>query len=200
MKVIKIVGIIVLSPVLLFICVGIGLSNDIKVERSIEIKATTAEIHALVGDLSQWPLWSPWHEVDPSVIITIGDKNQGVGAEQSWAGNNGSGRLVFTSDDSEKGIAYDLWIDNYVMPSKSTIAYESMDNGTRVTWRLEGRESGVVMGGYRAKITMMFCGMGFDLGLQKLDEALNPEAAVEVSTSLPSEILSPDQTTINRTE
>jgi hypothetical protein len=176
-KVLKIIGIITLSPVLLFVCVGIGLSNDIEVRRSRDIKASIDEIHAFVGNLEKWPNWSPWHEVDPSIIITIGAKKQGVGAEQTWTGNNGGGRLVFTQVDTHNGIAYDLWIDDYAMPSKSTIAYEAIDEGTRVTWILNGRESGVVMGGYRAKITMMFCGMGFDVGLEKLDDATHPSSA-----------------------
>lgn|GEM_PF-547723 len=176
MKALKVIGIVLLSPLLIFVCVGIGLSNDIEVRRSLVIKATVAEIHAYVGNLEKWPDWSPWMEVDPSVMVTIGDKSEGVGATQSWEGNNGGGRLVFTDVDPAKGIAYDLWIDEYVMPSNSTIAYQTIDGGTRVTWVLKGREPDAVMGGYRAKITMMFCGMGFELGLNKLNNAINPPA------------------------
>ena len=38
----------------------------------------------LVGDLTQWPEWTPWQEMDPKMQTTFGEQTTGVGAHQSW--------------------------------------------------------------------------------------------------------------------
>ncbi|MCB0360354.1 MAG: hypothetical protein KDD44_11985, partial [Bdellovibrionales bacterium] len=92
--------------------IGLFLPTNFVVLRTTSIAAPTETIYPLVNDLTQWQRWEPWSEMDPSIKISRGDITQGVGATQSWVGNDGSGSLRITHSSPETGIAYDLSFDS----------------------------------------------------------------------------------------
>ena len=98
----KIFGVILI----IFVVVGFILPNQIEIKREIEIDASTSVIHKYVNNLDNWPKWSPWLELDPSIQTIIDDIHEGVGASQSWLGKSGGGKLTFTESSIDKGVVY----------------------------------------------------------------------------------------------
>ena len=164
-------GIIFGFLVSVFIVTGLLLPSTFSVSRSIEIRADQATIHHYVGELENWDLWTPWKELDPSVVVTLGERTSGIGASQSWTGKDGDGSLTVIMSSPDKGIKYDLLFDDSDS-CESTVSYSPassmMKNKTRVTWAIQGEMTTPVIGGYIAIIMDTFTGDMFDRGLNKL--------------------------------
>ena len=60
MVIVKWVLIVVAVLVALVVLIGLMLSPAYRVERSVVVDATPAQVHALVGDLARWEEWTPW--------------------------------------------------------------------------------------------------------------------------------------------
>jgi len=69
--------------------------DDFTVQRSTSIKAEPAKIYPLLVDFSQWPAWSPWEKLDPTMKRTLSGKVSGPGAVYAWDGSSkvGAGRM-----------------------------------------------------------------------------------------------------------
>lgn len=164
----KIIRFVFWFMVLVFFA-GLFLPQDYRVSRSVEIKSAAATIHHLTADLKQWPRWSPWLELEPSVKVTLGDKTSGVGANQSWTGNSGGGRLIFLASSPQSGIIYNLWFEEAKMPAISHINYITTGAGTtRVEWNIEGDIQVPVIGFYLALAMDSMIGPAFEQGLNNL--------------------------------
>ena len=164
----------VLAVLLVLAGVGFVLPTDFAVAKSVTIDAEPAQVHAWVGDLQKWPEWGPWHEDDPTMVTTLGDKTVGVGANQSWTGKDGDGELTLTESDPATGIAYDMAfiMDGERYPSSAVMSYEKVDGGTQVTWSMEGDVGGMmppVIAGYMNTFMMKgSIGDMFERGLAAL--------------------------------
>lgn len=164
--------------VLLLVAAGLATPSDYSVEHKVVIDATPAEVHAYVGELRKWPDWAPWHEDDPTIETTFGEKTTGVGAHQSWTSKDGEGELTFTRCDPVSGIAYDMNFmpdEETVSPAKSAMDYRVVDGGTEVTWSMQGDWAGVmppVLDGLMKLFTPMIMGGMFDTGLANLKTAV----------------------------
>ncbi len=160
------------SLIVLFIITGLFLDNKVNVTREIEINATTQEIHEYVNDLSKWPLWSPWADLDPTIETAVSSVSTGVGASQSWKGQSGSGSLTFTESSPYKGIVYDLTLDGDPTLYSAGIRYTSNGNTTKVVWFMSGEMQPIIIGNYFAQLMDTFVGDSFANGLQKLKTAV----------------------------
>lgn len=158
------IGLVVV--VLILVLVGVLLSGEYTVERSVVVQAKPPKIHDLVGDLARWDDWMPWKEEDPSVEVKLGDKTKGVGANQTWTSKDGTGRIDFTASDEDKGIEYDMAFNEW--KSKGSIRYDRLDDSTKVTWTMKGTVDTPVLGGYFALMMPTMIGASFDKGLAKL--------------------------------
>jgi len=69
--------------------------DDFTVQRSTSIKAEPAKIYPLLVDFSQWPVWSPWEKLDPTMKRTLSGNASGPGAVYAWDGSSkvGAGRM-----------------------------------------------------------------------------------------------------------
>jgi hypothetical protein len=154
--------------VLLLIAAAVGyfLPSGYTVEKSVVINAKPSKIHELVGDLKRWDEWTPWKEMDPTVQVTFGKETKGVGASQTWTSDEGVGFLTFTASDEDRGIAYDMKLDEW--KSKGEIRYDRMGDGTNVTWGMTGDVDMPVVGGYFALLMPRMIGPAFEKGLGKL--------------------------------
>ena len=169
---------VILLAVLLaaFVAVGFVLPSGYSVERSILIDAPPETVHRLVGDLRQWPEWSPWVEADPTIKTTFGPTTTGVGAHQTWTGKDGTGELTFTKSDPRGGIEYDMVFDDRFHAS-GALHYEATPDGTQVVWSMDGEMDNFI-GRYMGLLMNSLVGPNFESGLAKLkatSEALPAE-------------------------
>lgn len=160
----------VVGLVALLFVVGLMLPDTYHVERSVEIQAPAAAVHALVGDLRAWDEWTPWKDEDPTIVVTFGGATTGVGASQTWKGESGDGELTFTACDPATGVAYAMSFDGGKYPSTGALSYEPVAGGTRVTWAMDGEGSDPV-GRWFGLFMDRMVGPMFESGLAKLKAA-----------------------------
>lgn len=165
MKILRVVFWVLIA---LFV-VGIFMPQDYKIERSIEISSSLGKSFELSNNLKQWPKWSPWVSMDPSVKVTIGDITKGVGATQTWTDDNGGGRLEFIESVENKRITYHLWFGDAQSPATSHMTFEQVTaNKIKVYWTIEGDMQMPVVGFLFAMLMDTLVGPAFDLGLENL--------------------------------
>ena len=154
----------------IFVVVGLILPNQVEIKREIEINASTDIIHEYVNNLDNWPKWSPWLELDPSIQTTIGDVHQGVGASQSWLGKSGGGNLTFTESSVEKGVLYDMSFDGDPTVYQAGLSYQEKGSKILVRWTMTGEMKPIIIGNYFALLMDSLVGDSFVTGLEKLKE------------------------------
>ena len=115
------------------------------VQRTGFIIATPAQVFAHINNLRKWEAWSPWAKLDPSAKTTYSGPEQGPGAAFAWDGDRkklGAGRMTITQSIPDRQV--DLRLD-FEAPMKSTsqvtFELEAEDGGTKVTWRMTGRNN-----------------------------------------------------------
>ena len=154
----------------IFVVIGLILPNQVKIKRDIEINASTDVIHEYVNNLNNWPKWSPWLELDPSIQTTIGDIHKGVGASQSWLGKSGGGNLTFTKSSVAKGVVYDMSFEGDPTVYQAELSYQAIGNKTLVTWTMTGEMKPIIIGNYFALLMDSLVGDSFAVGLEKLKQ------------------------------
>ncbi len=162
---------ITIGAFFLFI-VGMGLfmSNEYEVKRSISINATPQQIHRFVEDFNEWPKWTHWESADPSISIKVGEKTKGEGATQQWQGKSGIGELKITKSSPDYGIDYMLDMKADGLNTYSSITYQAQKAGTTVTWSMKGKFSLPIIGAYIGMAMDGTAGPTFEQGLIKLKE------------------------------
>ncbi len=168
MSVLKPIAIVFAAVIVLFFVIGWMLPGSYHVERSVEVMAPTAVVHALVGNLEHWGEWTPWVENDPTIEISIGSSATGVGAHQSWDGNSGKGELTFTSSDPVTGIEYVMSFEENKYKSSGSMTYETIDGGTRIVWSMDGDNPNLISKWLGLFMNSSLVGPSFDKGLAKL--------------------------------
>lgn len=141
------------------------LDGKYEVTRDVTINAPPEAVHKQVGDLREWPNWLPFTKHDPSVKTTIVQPT-GVGANQHWTSNGGTGTLNVTESDDQKGIAYTMMFDEKY-PAEGWITYSRNGDETKVTWRMTGQNSDF-MGKWLAAVMPYMVGPAFEGGLKDL--------------------------------
>ncbi len=147
---------------------GLLLPNDVDVQRSVEINASTIAIHPYINNLENWSHWSPWLAQDPSIKTTIGEITSDVGASQSWQGVSGSGSLTITSSSIQNGVVYDMRFEGDPTLYRAGFEYTEKGDKTTVTWFMRGEMKPIIIGNYFALLMDTFVGDSFQQGLDKL--------------------------------
>ena len=172
MKILKFLGITLLSLIALFFIIPLFLDTDYTVEKSTTIDANPAEVHAYMKDLSTFNTWSPWSEMDPKMTVKLSGKTGEVGSMYYWNGNNqvGEGSMEITKITPQKIDIRLKFIKPFEAESPTSYTVENVDGKSKVTWYMEGKMD------YPWNIFTLFMNMeeqigkDFDHGLSKLKQ------------------------------
>lgn len=157
-----------LALLLLFTLFVVFRSPHYRVERAIQVTATSRAIFDEVNDFNRWKAWYPLSTIDSSARITVSGAPQGEGAIFVWSGNDtvGAGRMEIA--ESRMGSLIRIQT-TYSRPlaghSVSTFTFKPENDTTQVTWSIEGRH------GFLAKALGVFVDVDEILGPQ-LETAL----------------------------
>lgn len=124
-----------------------------EVTREMQVNAEPYAVHRITGDLETWNNWSPWGRgADGTVKVVVGPDPTAVGGRLEWDGKSvGSGHLVVTSTDEEKGMLFDVALRGGREPVRGTLRYEmAPTGGTMVRFTLRGDVSSSPVGRYIA--------------------------------------------------
>jgi hypothetical protein len=150
--------------------------GDFHVQRSISIQAPPEKIFLLINDFHQWPSWSPWEKLDPTMKRTLSGPPNGTGSVYEWDGNSkaGNGRMEITDTfpASKVGIKLDFMKP---MESHNNVEFTMQPNGssTNVTWAMSGPLT------YPAKVMSVFMSMDKLIGSDFETGLANMKAVAE---------------------
>ncbi|MCB0630991.1 MAG: SRPBCC family protein [Saprospiraceae bacterium] len=134
MKALKIAGIVIGVLIVLVLLLGVIAPKEMKTARSIVINAPREKVFNTVNDLTTWEKWSPWKEMDPESVMTMGEKTEGVGAYYTWKGEKtGSGKMTIEESVLNERILVDVEFDG-MGSAKAPFTFTRADNGIQVSW------------------------------------------------------------------
>ncbi|PTQ69793.1 SRPBCC family protein [Pseudomonas sp. GV071] len=147
-------------------------SDSFHVERSRTIAAPMAEVFAQVNDFHLWQEWSPWAKLDPAMQVTYSGPNSGVGAVQSWVGNNQVGQGSSTIVESRPNELIRMKLQ-FLKPfqANNDVAFTFVPEGdkVRVTWAMSGPKNFLVKAMHMVMDVDKMCGQAFEQGLAQLE-------------------------------
>jgi hypothetical protein len=159
-----------IAAVLVILSIVIALQPaDFRVTRTATISAPVSVVFAQVNDLHKWDVWSPWAKLDPAMKVAFEGAPAGVGASQTWSGNNevGEGRSTITESQANERVRLKL---EFVRPFAGTndveFTFRPEADRTVMTWSMFGKKNflskamGLVMN------CEEMCGKQFEQGLR----------------------------------
>lgn len=159
--------------VLALLAVSFFLPGSYEVSRERVVRASPAEVHAWIDDLSRWKDWTSWGEEFPDVEYTFGERRAGVGASYAWDDPDaGQGELVITASNPERGVWYDVAFDDGAWRAKAAIELEPVEGGTRVRWTMRGELGRNPVSRWMGLLLDGWIGRDLERGLERLDERL----------------------------
>ena len=191
MKVLKIVGGIILSLVVIFFLLALIGPSGYKITRSIEISAPVDVVFNQTSKFANWAAWSPWAKLDANAKYVIENDNQEVGASMGWEGDPelvGTGKMTATKVEKNKEFLYDLtFLVPWEMTSHGGFLYEKGEKGVQLTWYDEGEFP------FMSRPMMLFMDMeeqigpSFEQGLadiKKVCEEMETAPAIEITEEM----------------
>ncbi len=163
-------GGIVLGLTLILAIGGMFLPSHYRVERSIVIDATIADVYPPLNRLKDWPSWTAWtKEKDPTMTLSYEGPEEGTGAVYKWqAEKMGNGRLEITQSDPTHGVFYSLKFEDF-NASQGGLELTSLgENATKVLWFDEGNLGGNPINRYFGLMMDSWVGKDFEEGLGNL--------------------------------
>lgn len=108
------------------------------------IAALPAEVRALVADLREWNLWSPWEARDPYLNRRFSEPSSGAGAWFEWDGNlrAGAGRIEILQASDDAISLNVVWHRPFRGEQQMEFRLDPCGSGTRITWTMHGEISG----------------------------------------------------------
>jgi uncharacterized protein YndB with AHSA1/START domain len=170
-KTVSIVVVVAIAAVLIYAATR---PDDFSVQRSVSIKAEPAKIYPMLVDFRQWPAWSPWEKLDPTMKRTLSGATTGPGAVYAWDGSGkvGAGRMEIKDAAAPSKVVIQL---DFIRPFEGhnitdfTLAPRA--DSTEVTWLMRGPAPFVskLMGVFVDMDKMI--GKDFEAGLANLKAA-----------------------------
>jgi uncharacterized protein YndB with AHSA1/START domain len=163
----------VAAVILVFVLVAATRPAAFTITRSTNIAAPPAVVYAQVADLSKWPAWSPWAQLDPNQKVTYSGTPGQPGSGSAWSGNNkvGEGRMTLTEVRPPELVDIKLeFIRPFEATNQSTFNLAPSGPGTQVTWSMNGHNN------FMSKAFSIFMNMDkmvggdFERGLASLKE------------------------------
>jgi hypothetical protein len=114
------------------------------VERTATVNAPPETVFAIINDLHQWALWSPWEHLDPNMKKTYSCPEAGVGASYAWNGNKNAGEGKLTISESKPGarVAMNLeFIRPFACQNQVDFLLTAVAGGTQVRWTMDGKNN-----------------------------------------------------------
>jgi uncharacterized protein YndB with AHSA1/START domain len=148
--------------------------SEFSVQRSVSIQAPADKIFAMVNDFHQWPAWSPWEHLDPTMKRTLGGAASGPGAIYAWDGSSkvGAGRMEIKEATAPSRIGIQLdFIRPFEGHNVTDFTFTPRGDSTEVTWLMHGPSPFIskLMGLFVNMDTMI--GKDFEAGLANLKAA-----------------------------
>lgn len=174
----------VVGLLILFVAIAATRPSGYRVERRLEVSASTDDLFAVVNDLHRFEgvlvlFGEAWNTLDPAMQKSFDGPAAGVGQSFAWTSKKDAGVGKMTIEESVPGQRVRIRLD-FAKPMKSTslstLTFTPTSSGTAVTWLMEGKHNFV------GKAFSVFMNMdkmlGADLekGLARLEGAVKGQS------------------------
>ena len=161
---------------LVFVASSLLLPSSTRVERSIVIDRSPAEVFATLDSFERFNAWSPWAEYDPQATYTYEGPAHGVGARMRWVGNRavGTGSQEITASEPHRRILVALDFDGSLAQASYLLAPEGQ--GTRVTWAFDSAHGWNPFKRWLGLLFDRMIGADYEKGLGRLKALLEQDA------------------------
>ena len=194
MKILKTIGIVLLSAVVLLLVISFFLPSHMHVERTRVIKAKPDAVFAQVNDLKNWMNWMPWNKKDPNMQIEWGSQTAGVGASYTWKSEHnevGNGKMNISKSEPNALVETQMYFMESDEPATGTFKLEPTEGGTKVTWSMDSDAGMNPMWKFMGLMMDGMVGPDFEKGLEDLDRVAqaNPIPEPAPIVELPADSL-----------
>lgn len=117
--------------------------KNLNTTRSTTIKAAPAMVFNQINDLKKWETWSPWNDMDSSMVIKYGAKYEGKGGQYTWKGDpslTGSGDMLITESIKNEKTAVTMNFHDYETTSFVEFNLKPDGDEVDVEWKMEDKE------------------------------------------------------------
>ena len=176
MKFIRWVLAAIVALLLVFVAGSLLLPSSTRVERSVVIDRSPAEVFATLDSFERFNAWSPWAEYDPQATYTYEGPARGVGARMRWVGNRavGTGSQEITASEPHRRILVALDFDGSLAQASYLLAPEGQ--GTRVTWAFDSAHGWNPFKRWLGLLFDRMIGADYEKGLGRLKALLEQDA------------------------
>lgn len=127
-----------LALVLLLAVIGLLLPGQRQVVRSVEIRATPAEVWPWLAEPRKWATWSPWLAKDPQTELRYEGPISGEGAGWTWSSQSqGHGHMRFVKAQPPQRLGFEMVFDDTGMKASGDFTLIPMGERTKVQWRMD---------------------------------------------------------------
>ena len=166
--------------VLAFLSVNIFAPGKMQVEKSIVINASASAVYDQISDFRNWKKWDPWQQADPNLIGEYGNGGKGRGATWTWKSESqGNGKQEIIEVRENEYMKTSLNFDGWDGTNYSEFILEDSDNGTKVTWTMDGAENPFLFK-FMNLIMEPMVGGNYVLGLNNLKEVVENNKATQI--------------------
>ncbi|NRR29787.1 SRPBCC family protein [Oxalobacteraceae bacterium] len=146
-----------------------------RVTRSATIKAPPDKIMPLISDFHNWPIWSPWEKLDPSMHRNYSGAARELGAVYAWDGNDkvGAGRMEITGLSAARADIKLDFLKPFESHNQTEFLLEPKGDATVVTWVMSGPAD------YMTKLMSIAASMDSMIGKDFESGLANLKAAAE---------------------
>jgi hypothetical protein len=181
MKALKRVGLLFLSLIILLSLISLLLPSKITVTRSVVLHASAVEVFEQVNTLKNWEKWSPWHQIDPAMLLNYEGPEAGVGAKYSWFSENsnvGNGSLIITESKPLQRIDTLIKFEGQG-DGTGYYLFEETPEGTKITWTMIADMGMNPIGKYMGLMMDSMIGSDFEKGLENLRKVVEKPVAAK---------------------
>lgn len=184
MKILKIIGIAILSLIAIALVAVSVMSPVAHMERSVVVNAPPAAVFQQLASFENFNKWSPWAKMDPTAQQTIESPATGVGAKMSWDGpETGKGSQWTVEYEENKRIKNAMAFEGMKGATYAEFVLEEVPEGTKVTWTYDNDVKGTGFG--NASMTKFFnvlmlesmLGKQYEEGLQDMKQIVESQPA-----------------------
>lgn len=155
MKILKIIGIALLSLLLIAVIAASVMSPSAHMERSIVVNAPPAAVFQQLASFENFNKWSPWAKMDPEAKQTLEGPPVGVGAKMSWDGpETGKGSQWTVEYEENKRVKNAMAFEGMEGEIFAEFVLEEVPEGTKVIWHYDSDVSKT--GFINASVTKFF--------------------------------------------
>jgi effector-binding domain-containing protein len=183
-KFFRFLGILILILLVIFLVTALVAPKDIKIERSVTMNAPKELVFEQMVKFRNWPAWSPWYEMEPTVKMTYYGTDGQPGSGYTWKGEK-------TGEGDMKNVGVSGTTVNYQLTFKEPFenqahgmlkAEDAGSGKTNATWTFETHMS-FPMNGLMAIISAVTGGVGkdFEKGLNNMKAYVESGKATMVS-------------------